>query len=176
MLDSGPPPETLAVAGAAATEVESPLGKLLLAATSQGLTRIAFEEHHDAAALSAHAASRRGSKTARQHLTDARESLLRYFAGDLNVRGCAIDWQQLTPAGASLQATQAIPYATHCSYNDLGLQLAPHELGLILGSNPIPIVTPCHRVSRGTEIPTTYVGGPDRRRWLDTHELTHSST
>jgi O6-methylguanine-DNA--protein-cysteine methyltransferase len=41
-----------------------------------------------------------------------------------------------------------------------------------MGANPIPIVTPCHRVTRGIEIPTTFVGGPDRRHWLNSYETT----
>jgi O6-methylguanine-DNA--protein-cysteine methyltransferase len=39
-----------------------------------------------------------------------------------------------------------------------------------MGANPIPIVAPCHRVTRGVEIPTTFVGGSDRRHWLENHE------
>jgi O6-methylguanine-DNA--protein-cysteine methyltransferase len=39
-----------------------------------------------------------------------------------------------------------------------------------MGANPIPIIAPCHRVTRGVEIPTTFVGGPDRRHWLEGHE------
>jgi methylated-DNA-[protein]-cysteine S-methyltransferase len=39
-----------------------------------------------------------------------------------------------------------------------------------MGANPIPIVAPCHRVTRGAEIPTTFVGGTDRRHWLERHE------
>ena len=39
-----------------------------------------------------------------------------------------------------------------------------------MGANPIPIVAPCHRVTRGVETPTTFVGGHNRRRWLETHE------
>lgn len=37
-----------------------------------------------------------------------------------------------------------------------------------MGANPIPIVAPCNRVTRGVEIPTTFVGGTDRRHWLET--------
>ena len=55
------------------------------------------------------------------------------------------------------------------------MPLAPREIGLIFGANPIPIITPCHRVIRGTEVPTSFVGGVDRRQWLDAHELNHST-
>ena len=38
-------------------------------------------------------------------------------------------------------------------------------------ANPIPIVAPCHRVTRGVETPITFVGGPERRRWLQAYEM-----
>jgi O6-methylguanine-DNA--protein-cysteine methyltransferase len=41
-----------------------------------------------------------------------------------------------------------------------------------MGANPIPIVAPCHRVTRGVEIPTTFVAGPDRRHWPEDRETT----
>jgi Fur family transcriptional regulator, stress-responsive regulator len=168
---TGPSSDTLSAAGTAVSEIDSPLGKLLLAASSNGLTRVAFEDHGDADALRARASSRRGSQAARQHLVHATGDLRRYFAGDPIGSRCIIDWEQLALAGpAALIATETIPYASHRSYSDLDAQIPAHDLGLVFGANPIPIVMPCHRVSRGHEIPTSFVGGPERRRWLDAHE------
>jgi Fur family ferric uptake transcriptional regulator len=79
---SGPPADTLAAAGVAAALAGGPLGPLLLAATPQGLTRVAFQGHGDFDALQAHASSRRGSQAARGHLTDTAEKLRDYFAGN----------------------------------------------------------------------------------------------
>ena len=160
--------------GVAVAEIDSPLATLWLAATPVGLVRVAFEEHADVGALRVRASSRRGSKAAHKHLTQASDELRRYFAGDLARPDGVIDWTQLELASRSaLTATQAIPYATHRSYNRLDLPLAPRDLGHILGCNPLPIFAPCHRVSRGNEIPTSFVGGPDRRSWLEDHEQTH---
>jgi O-6-methylguanine DNA methyltransferase len=69
----------------------------------------------------------------------------------------------------------AIPYAGHRSYSDLGLEVPARELGRIYGANPVPILVPCHRVTRGVETPTNYVGGAERRRWLIEHERERSS-
>lgn len=173
MLDPGVAPAVLQIAGAAAAEIDSPLGALLTAATPDGLVRIAFEDHHDADALRSHAASRRGSKVAHQHLAEASGALIRYFAGDSDVEGCTVDWQNLSTHADALRATKAIPYGSHSSYSDLDADLSARELGLAYGSNPIPIVTPCHRVTRGTEIPAVFVGGIGRRTWLDAHEQAH---
>ena len=174
MLVPGSPSGSLEVAGAAAATLVSPVGELFLAATPQGLTRIAFEDHGDAEALRSHAASRRGSKTAHEHLSTARGALLRYFAGDIDVRAYDVDWHFLGVSAEALRTTQAIPYASRRSYSDLDLQLSPSELGLTFGANPIPIAAPCHRVSRGTEAPTDFVGGAERRSWLDAHERASS--
>jgi Fe2+ or Zn2+ uptake regulation protein/O6-methylguanine-DNA--protein-cysteine methyltransferase len=175
ILRSGPATETLSLQGAAACELESPIGPLFLSATAQGLTRLAFEEHADAAALRALAATRRGSKHARSHLAQAREQLASYFSGASAQLDCIVDWERLAPADIALKTTQTIQYASQRSYSQLAMAFPPREIGLIFGANPIPIITPCHRVTRGTEVPTSFVGGVDRRQWLDAHERNHST-
>ena len=44
-----------------------------------------------------------------------------------------------------------------------------------MGANPVAIVAPCHRVTRGVERPPVFVGGIERRRWLDAHERQHAA-
>ena len=51
------------------------------------------------------------------------------------------------------------PYAAHRSYTDLANTGSARDLGRIMGANPIPIIAPCHRVTRGVEVPTAFVGG-----------------
>jgi O-6-methylguanine DNA methyltransferase len=81
------------------------------------------------------------------------------------------DWTAIEARNAvALEATTMIPYGARRSYSDLDVPLTKRKLGWIMGANPIPIVTPCHRVTRGVEIPTGYVGGSKRRRWLEVHE------
>lgn len=168
---SGPAADTLGARGVATAVVDGPLGRLLLAATPQGLTRVAFEGHGDFDALRAHAASRRGSHAARRHLTDAVDRLDDYFAGNTDRVDWVIDWTFLESAGAdALRSTESIPYAGHRSYIDLPNAGSARDLGWTMGANPIPIVAPCHRVTRGVEVPTTFVGGSDRRHWLENHE------
>jgi Fe2+ or Zn2+ uptake regulation protein/O6-methylguanine-DNA--protein-cysteine methyltransferase len=174
IMKSGPATDTLSIAGVAAAEVASPIGSLFLAATPEGLSRLAFEDHADADALRAHAASRRGSQAARQRLTEATENLASYFSSDLPRPTCAIDWDALQVPRASLMTTETIPYATHRSYSELEQNLPARNLGHLFGANPVPIFMPCHRVSRGTETPGYFVGGIERRAWLDAHERTSS--
>ena len=170
---SGPTADTLAAPGVATANLDSPLGALLLAATPQGLNRVAFEGHGDFDALRARATTRRGSQAARRHLADTAAKLRDYFAGNTDRVQWAIDWAFLESSGApALRSTESIPYAGHRSYTDLANAGSARDLGRIMGANPIPIVTPCHRVTRGVEIPTTFVGGSDRRHWLESHETT----
>jgi len=170
---SGPAADTLAASGVATAAVDGPLGPLLLAATPQGLTRVAFEGHGDFDALRARATNRRGSQAARRHLADAAAKLRDYFAGNTDRVQWVIDWAFLESSGATaLRSTELIPYAGHRSYIDLANAGSARALGWIMGANPIPIVAPCHRVTRGVEIPTTFVGGSERRHWLESHETT----
>jgi O6-methylguanine-DNA--protein-cysteine methyltransferase len=55
------------------------------------------------------------------------------------------------------------------SYELLGDFLSPYESGRLLGGNPVALLVPCHRVSRGSERPQTYVGGGERLGFL--HDL-----
>ena len=170
---SGPAADTLAAPGVATASLDGPLGPLLLAATPQGLTRVAFEGHGDFDALRAHASSRRGSHAARRQLADAAAKLRDYFAGNTERPHWMIDWTFLETSGApALRSTKTIPYAGHRSYTDLPNTGTARDLGRIMGANPIPIVAPCHRVTRGVENPTTFVGGTQRRHWLQNHETT----
>jgi methylated-DNA-[protein]-cysteine S-methyltransferase len=154
---------------------EGPLGKILLAASPAGIVRLAFENHFDVRELEARAASRRGSRAARGHLNTARDALDSFFAGGRQELGCTIDPSGIAPAETPLRATGAIPLTRHASYLELAGSLAPRELGRWMGANPMPVIFPCHRVSRGKEVPEAFVGGEDRRRWLESHEREYAS-
>jgi methylated-DNA-[protein]-cysteine S-methyltransferase len=69
-----------------------------------------------------------------------------------------------------LQATSEIPYGGHLSYSEVaaeaGSPRGSRAAGNALGSNPIPIVIPCHRVLRTGGALGGYGGGLDRKRWL----------
>jgi Fe2+ or Zn2+ uptake regulation protein/O6-methylguanine-DNA--protein-cysteine methyltransferase len=162
--------------GIACVVTEGPLGPIALAASDEGLLRIAFEGHGDAEELRARAASRRGSREARAHVERAASELQGYLHGAASEIGCPVDWSGLAvPDGRALAATRAIPYGDHRSYSALGSERRAYDIGLTMGANPIPIAAPCHRVTRGIERPQIFVGGAERRRWLDAHERQHAA-
>ena len=102
-------------------------------------------------------------------------ALERFLAGKSQEVQCTVDPSGLAAAAKSLDATRAIPYAGHHSYIKLLGELGPRELGRWMGANPMPVIFPCHRVSRGKEVPGVFVGEIDRRRWLEGHEREYTS-
>lgn len=104
-----------------------------------------------------------------------RRALDAYFAGDL----CAVDALVCRTGGTAFQksvwsALRTIPAGKTWSYKRLAEQIgkpaAVRAVGLANGSNPIGIVTPCHRVIGSDGSLTGYGGGLDRKRWLLGHE------
>ena len=73
-----------------------------------------------------------------------------------------------------LAATARVPFGRTTTYGTLaeriGRPRASRAVGNALGSNPIPIVVPCHRVLRAGGDVGGYAGGPSRKRRLLTLE------
>ena len=162
--------------GLACRAMAGPLGTLLLAASPAGLVRLAFDHHGDAGELRALAAGRRGSQAARGHLDQAAHEVQSYLQADTIDIRCPLDWDVLAARDREgLAATAAIPYGEHRSYAALGSARSAYDVGLTMGANPVAIVAPCHRVTRGIERPPVFVGGIERRRWLDEHERRHAT-
>jgi methylated-DNA-[protein]-cysteine S-methyltransferase len=139
------------------TQIESPLGPLLLAADETGLRNIEFVN---------------GRRPARpdptwhedpQPLQESVRQLHAYFAGELEIFDLP-----LVPVGTAFQLAVwrilcEIPYGETISYGELARRLgnpnASRAVGLANGANPIPIVIPCHRVIGSNGKLTGYGGG-----------------
>jgi Fe2+ or Zn2+ uptake regulation protein/O6-methylguanine-DNA--protein-cysteine methyltransferase len=164
-----------AVGDLAAVVVPTPLGDLIAAASDEGIARVAFAEHADYATLTAlsRGRRRRSRSSAREHLSALAGSFDRYFGdGDHINAADEIDWRFFQPAARlALTAVRQIPWATTISYDRLGDDFTPYECGVAIGSNPTPILIPCHRVTRGAEIAELYVGGLEHLRYLQQFEL-----
>jgi methylated-DNA-[protein]-cysteine S-methyltransferase len=139
------------------TRIESPVGPLLLVADDAGLCQILFINGR-------HRAHPEPSwKQDRAPHTDTIRQLQAYFAGELENFDL-----QLAPEGTPFQLDVwrrlcDIPYGKTISYGELaGLMGNPNAcraVGLANGSNPIPIVIPCHRVIGSNGKLTGYGGG-----------------
>jgi methylated-DNA-[protein]-cysteine S-methyltransferase len=158
--------------------METPTGELFLVADCQGnLRAAAWKEYEDGMR---HGLQLHYGQTG-FHLEAARDphgltsALSLYFAGYLNV----IDKLPVETGGTPFQrevwrALRTIPSGTTISYAQLAAQIgrpaAVRAVGLANGSNPVPIVVPCHRVIGSNGSLTGYGGGLDRKRWLLHHE------
>ena len=155
------------------TIAETDLGPLLVAATDRGLCRVAFDE--DAAALSARfpnaaivagdaALAALAAQVVALVETPGRDATL-----PLDVRGTAFQ-------EAIWQALKTIPPGETLSYAALaaaaGRPGAVRAAGTACGGNPIAVVVPCHRVTRGDGGIGGYAYGPERKRALLARERT----
>ncbi len=152
--------------------LDSPFGPLLAAATARGLVRLAFPEESVDAVLEGLA--RRLSPRiveANRPFETVRRELEGYFDGSRRAFEVALDWSLIGPFGRRvLHATAEIPYGGVLSYAEVaaeaGSPRGSRAAGNALGSNPIPIVIPCHRVLRSGGALGGYGGGLERKRYL----------
>jgi Fe2+ or Zn2+ uptake regulation protein/O6-methylguanine-DNA--protein-cysteine methyltransferase len=146
--------------GLACSRIQSPVGELGVAASPTGIVHVAFEDHADFGNLSERARSRRGPAAARGRVSAFLETLEGYFAGSHAPAHDMIDARLLSDAQLkTLTTVQRIPYDQLNSYNRLASELDAYGIGHLMGANPVPLLVPCHRVSRGGDRPEIYVGG-----------------
>jgi methylated-DNA-[protein]-cysteine S-methyltransferase len=152
--------------------IDSPFGSLTAAATQSGLISLSFPEEPPEQMLerlAARVSPRILEAPAR--LDPVRRELYEYFEGRRRRFELALDWSLVGPfARRVLGATAAIPYGEKLTYTEVagraGSPRGSRAAGNALGSNPIPIVVPCHRVLRGSGLLGGYRGGLERKRWL----------
>ena len=152
---------------------DSPLGPGLVAATDRGLVAVALP-NRDAdeflTQLAAAVSPRVLELPAR--LDRARRELDEYFAGHRREFDLGLDWSLVPPGfyGRVLRATAKLPYGTTSTYGEMadraGNPRAYRAAGSALGSNPIPLVVPCHRVLRAGGALGDYGGGPEMKEFL----------
>ncbi len=151
---------------------DSPHGPLLLAATPKGLVKLGLPNQDDEGILE-ELASKVSPRVLESpaRLDPARRELESYFAGELRDFDLPIDWR-LTRGFRQkvLRATEKIPYGQTMSYTQIakkaGNARAQRAAGSALGSNPIPIVVPCHRVLRTGGALGGYGGGLEMKKSL----------
>jgi methylated-DNA-[protein]-cysteine S-methyltransferase len=152
------------------SEVDSPIGKLLLAATPTGVLRIGFDgEPRVLENLAARVSPRILEYPAR--LSDARRELDEYFAGRRSDFTFPLDWALIDGFRREvLTATAGIPYGAVATYQEIshraGRPKGARATGQALAGNPIPVVIPCHRVLRTGGGLGGYAGGTDRKEFL----------
>ena len=139
---------------------DTPIGELLLAATDAGLVRVGWSgDDHDWILNELAAAIGPRVIEAPARLDPVRRQLEQYFAGERHGFTRKV-----------LTACAAIPFGETRSYAEMasaaGSPRAFRAAGSALGSNPIPVIVPCHRVLRSGGALGGYGGGLPAKRTL----------
>ena len=152
--------------------VDSPFGALLVAATTAGVVRVAFErEGHDSVLEDlAGSISPRILRSGRRTDAVARQ-LDEYFAGRRRTFEVDVDLQLVHGFRRDVIAHLAeIGYGTTASYaavaNAVGNPAAVRAVGSACAHNPVPVVLPCHRVVRSDGSLGQYLGGAETKAAL----------
>ena len=156
--------------------IDSPVGPLLLAATEQGLIRVAFAlEGHDAVLQTLADKVSPRILSAPGRLDAAARELDEYFAGRRHAFDLPLDWR--LSAGFRRTVLNHLPeigYGHTASYSAVaqlaGNPRAVRAVGTACATNPLPLVVPCHRVVRADGSMGGYRGGPEAKRTLLTLE------
>jgi methylated-DNA-[protein]-cysteine S-methyltransferase len=154
------------------TTADSPFGPLLLAQTRRGLVRVGLP-NQDAEELLVDLSERVSPRVleAPAELDEARRELDLYFEGKLDHFDLPLDWRLSGGFRQRvLRAIDRIPYGQTRSYTEMarkaGNERAVRAAGSACGSNPIPLVVPCHRVLRTGGALGGYGGGLPMKRAL----------
>ncbi|GAB3884654.1 methylated-DNA--[protein]-cysteine S-methyltransferase [Kibdelosporangium lantanae] len=146
------------------TVLDSPVGRLRVVETDAGLVDVSWT----AAALTPPAD------------TPAVRQLAEYFRGARTEFDLPIDWSRTSGTQQDILRTLylTVPFGESITYGELavrsGTGVPARGIGSVMGSNPIPIVVPCHRVVAHDGL-GGYSGGSNHnrlevKRWLLTME------
>jgi methylated-DNA-[protein]-cysteine S-methyltransferase len=151
---------------------DSPLGPLTVIVTERGLVRVSYAHEAVDEQLDEVAVRISPRVLASTERTDPiRRQLDEYFSGGRRRFEVPIDWRLVRGFTAEvLRATSRIPFGSVSSYREVAAEAgspnAYRAAGNALGSNPIPIVVPCHRVLHAGGGLGGYTGGLERKRYL----------
>jgi methylated-DNA-[protein]-cysteine S-methyltransferase len=150
----------------ASKSIESPVGKLKLVASDQGLVAILWEKDRPGRVRLSELVENE------QHpvLVDTERQLAEYFAGKRKTFSVALDLRGTRFQKDVWEALRAIPFGETRSYGQLAKQLgnprATRAVGAANGRNPISIILPCHRVIGSSGKLTGFAGGLDAKAHL----------
>jgi O-6-methylguanine DNA methyltransferase len=156
------------------TFIDTPIGKLLLAASERGLRYIHFGGIQPP--------PRKGEIWIESPamLKPYEEQLQAYFGGKLCEFTCKLDLVGTEFQKKCWHALLRIPYGRTCSYAEIAKQVGSprgfRAVGQANHNNPIPIIVPCHRVITSSGTLGGYGGGLDLKERLLRLETTPQGT
>lgn len=150
----------------ATTTLDTPIGRLRLAAADEGLAAVIFPNQKDIVLP-----KRDGSAKAQAHLAKALKALDLYFEGKKkDFTGLTLAATGTTFQKSVWKALARIPFGETRSYADVAKEIGNPKgmraVGLANGRNPIPVIVPCHRVIGANGSLTGFGGGLPTKKWL----------
>ncbi|GHH17112.1 methylated-DNA--[protein]-cysteine S-methyltransferase [Streptomyces rubradiris] len=157
--------------------VGTDIGPLMLAATRDGLVNVVF--HASGAArdralqrLAARLGGRLVEDPDSPLLAEAIRQLRAYFAGERHSFDLPLDWSLSSGFNRQVlrELASGVPYGSVVGYGDLagrvGQPGGAQAVGMAMGSNPLPVVVPCHRVVESEGGIGGFGGGLETKRKL----------
>ncbi|MFE7040962.1 methylated-DNA--[protein]-cysteine S-methyltransferase [Streptomyces atratus] len=157
--------------------VESDIGPLLLAATDTGLVSVIFHARPEVREKAVgQLRSRLGAEPVESpgsaRLAEPIRQLAAYFAGSLREFSLDVDWSLTSGFNRQVlrELAAGVPYGAVVGYGDLAERVgqpgAAQAVGAAMGSNPLPVVVPCHRVVESDGGLGGFGGGLETKRKL----------
>ncbi|MGI8722432.1 MAG: methylated-DNA--[protein]-cysteine S-methyltransferase [Geodermatophilaceae bacterium] len=134
--------------------VPTPVGDVLVAVTESGVAATHFR---DSPAVRSRIAARIGLAVVEDPVRTGvvRTELAAYFTGSLREFTAPLDWRLMSAAQRLVlgRLYETVHFGQVVTYGELaercGSSIPARGIGSIMGSNPIPIIVPCHRVVAG---------------------------
>lgn len=149
--------------------MKSPIGRLEITALGGKIVGLDIESN-------GRLANEKAPEKSSQVLEKAAKQLDEYFAGKRKTFDVPVQLGGTVFQAAVWNALQEIPFGEVRSYGDVGMTTgrssAGRAVGGAVGSNPVPIIIPCHRVLGSDGKITGYSGGNGipTKVWLLHHE------
>ena len=146
------------------TEIESPIGPLLLTMEQDRLTNVCMNQQKRSVEVQAEwISSERPFRAIAKQFAEYFRGKRRTFEIPLSMAGTEFQrsvWDEL----------REIPYGTTTTYGEIAKRIgnpkAVRAVGLANGQNPIPIIVPCHRVIGANGKLTGFGGGLENKAIL----------
>ena len=157
--------------------VDSPLGRLLVAATEAGVCFVSLGERDQAlvAALEAEFPEAESIERDDARVGPSLDALVAYLSGETPHVDLPLDIQATAFQRRVWQELIAIPHGETRSYSEiaerLGLPKGQRAVGRACATNPVSLIIPCHRALREDGALGGYRWGLKRKRALLEHEI-----
>lgn len=152
--------------------LDTPIGTLTVGATARGLRLVQFPHDREPdQPLTAADPAAKPDHIAQAQLDEAVLQLTEYFDGGRTQFDIALDWYGVNGLRLTvLKLLAEVPFGETVTYGDLAKGsgagvTASQAVGGIMGSNPLPIVVPCHRVLAADGL-GGFGGGLRTKEWL----------